>query len=442
MSENTFSIGFIVRKVKASPKEADIFAKVTLNGGKPKEISLHERIPFNKWNQAKEMVMGSTQGVTELNEHIDEVRANLRRINREFKEQMKPYTAQDIKDAYLGKFKQQHPEYTLLKLVAKHADEWKRKLSEDYFKNYVTTATYLTNFLADRKKQLKCGEADIHVTEITPGFASDFEHYIPGHPLKSHDPCNANGTAKHIERLKKMVTWAKEIGWLIYDPLENYVPYRTKFTRKKLKFHVVMAMEKRYLQNPELRFVRDLFIFSCYTGMGYAEVMNLSIHDFEVSANGKFYCGIYRTKTGEPCAVPLLDAAVKYIKKYIDHPESVQRGKIFPYLTNQQVNRALKILQEIFSIPFDLTFHVARHTFSSVIALKNGVPLNVVQIILGHKQIKTTEIYATPDEEMIEENIQLLEIRIEERKKLPSPQEYLDRRPLTDIAHVVVQPTG
>ena len=129
--------------------------------------------------------------------------------------------------------------------------------------------------------------------------------------------------------------------------------------------------------------------------------MTLSEHDFEWNLDGIVWCKMCRTKSQELCAVPLLSSAANILKRYSDDAVIKGRTTIFPRISNQQVNECLKIIQQVCEIYTYLTFHVARHTFAKTVALKNGIPLETVQMMWGHSKITTTQIYGDVDEEKI-----------------------------------------
>lgn len=162
--------------------------------------------------------------------------------------------------------------------------------------------------------------------------------------------------------------------------------------------------------------MRDLFVFACYTGLAFTDVMSLTESDFSVTNDGVWFLMTYRNKSEELSPVPILTAAQKLIEKYRNDPRSVSRGAIFPFISNQEVNRCLKIIQEICGILKELTFHVARHTFATTVTLKNKVPMETVKALLGHKKYSTTEIYAEVDEEKIIEDMSEVESRLQVSK--------------------------
>jgi integrase len=140
--------------------------------------------------------------------------------------------------------------------------------------------------------------------------------------------------------------------------------------------------------------VRDIFLFSCYTGLAYADVKKLTRSEIQTGFNGKEWIFTSRKKTNTDTRVPLLPEALAIIKKYRDDPECVNTYKVLPVLSNQKMNAYLKEIADLCGIRKKLTYHLARHTFATTITLSNGVPIETVSKMLGHKNLKTTQLYA------------------------------------------------
>src|SRR5690606_15026109 len=234
---------------------------------------------------------------------------------------------------------------------------------------------------------------------------------------KKWDVCQGNGVAKHLERLKKMVTWSKKLGWIKDNPFENFQIKRKKVKRKKLQIPELISIEEKQFTNPKLALVQDLFLFSCYTGLAYADVAKLTKDDFMVANDGKLWIDTYRKKSDELSAVPVLNAAIVIMNKYKNDPRALQNGTVFPPVSNQEVNRNLKIIGAVCGIRKEMNFHLARHTFATAVTLKNGVPIETVSKMLGHTKITTTQIYAEVDEEKIGADMSGVERRLNRRKK-------------------------
>lgn len=416
MASHTLSLDFVVRKDKKDQTRVCIFGRITVDGP-PKEFSLGEFIPYEKWDPVSESVRGKTQDVKDLNQHIENTRNKIKNLFRTLQDTQDYVSAQNVKDAYTGK---SHKDHTVGNLLKKHAKKFEKVLAPGTWKNFKATHQYVMNFIKHNYKA-----DDIHVRQLNFEFISDLESYIPEHPLKKSDPCVGNGVAHHLERFKGIVSWGDDLGWFKKLPFKKFKVSRTKLKRGKLKAHQLKLMETKRLSSPDLDFARDLFLFACYTGFAFAEVSTLSMNDFEISEKGKFWCTKYRQKTDELEAVPLIHQAVLLVKKYKDLPASIANGTVFPPLTNQQVNRSLKIVTEIFDIGFSLTFHLARHTFGYY-AVKAGIPIKVIKVIMGHSKITTTDIYTAVDEEIVEYEMEKMEIAGTRRRELPSPVEYVN----------------
>ncbi len=405
----TFSIDFIARKSKGKKNKATIFARVTVDG-ETREISTKNLISFSSWDSVKEIVRGRSIETASINKHIEDVRFRLQEKYRELERQGELITAQSVKDAYLG-VQRKLKEHSLFDLTQYFKRIWEGKIE---FKNYATTIDYLKLFVKSHFKT-----EDIFLSQIDRQFATDLEYYIKTNPIKKHDKCEGNGLAKHIQRFKRILNWATDdIEWIAFNPCAKYKCPIKRHKRKKLAFQEVIALEKQAFTHPHLAYVRDLFLFSCYTGLAFADVMALCPADFEYISSGVLLCKIYRAKSDELCAIPFLNGAISIMLRYGKNFDTPNFEPIFPKISNQEVNRCLKIIAEVCGIYINLTFHVARHTFAKVMALKNGIPLETVQIMLGHTKITTTQIYADVDEEKVLDDMRGMEEKIEAKKNI------------------------
>ncbi|HRO46619.1 site-specific integrase [Agriterribacter sp.] len=202
------------------------------------------------------------------------------------------------------------------------------------------------------------------------------------------------------------MNWATDVlKWMKENQCEKYSCPLKKSKRKKLDIQELVALETKHLTSVSLNTIREIFLYSCYTGLAFVDAMVLAEGDFEWDINGTVWCKIYRTKSDELCAVPILKSAAAILQKYRNDAKEKGRTTIFPKFTNQYVNESLKIIQQACEINTYLTFHVARHTFGKTVPLKNGIPLETVQMMMGHTKISTTQIYADVDEEKIMEDL-------------------------------------
>jgi site-specific recombinase XerD len=162
--------------------------------------------------------------------------------------------------------------------------------------------------------------------------------------------------------------------------------------------------------------VRDIFLFCCYTGLAFADVKKLSENDIVFGINGKKWIKTKRQKTNSLSSIPLLEVPVAILEKYRDHAQ-VKSGKVvLPVLTNQKSNAYLKEIADVCGIKKNLTTHLARHTFATTVTLSKGVPIETVGKMLGHKSLKTTQIYAKVLDEKVGKDMEVLEQKIRLQK--------------------------
>jgi site-specific recombinase XerD len=175
-------------------------------------------------------------------------------------------------------------------------------------------------------------------------------------------------------------------------------------------------MEVRSFENPVLQKVKDLFVFSCYTGLAYIDLIELKPQQILTNIDGVRWIKTSRAKTEICVNVPLLQPAVIILEKYMTEPRAFVRNTIFPGISNQEMNRSLKMIAEICGIKKYLTFHLARHTFATTVTLMNGVPIETISKMLGHTKLSTTMIYARITQSKIGMDMELLQNRLNESK--------------------------
>src|SRR5580658_7999168 len=265
-SSNTFGVHFVLRRMA---KTHSIFARITVNGTRC-ELGLKRTIDPSDWNIAKGVAKPKNPALKQLNSLLEEVRAKLVSNYQQLDLSGEYFSAEMLKNAYLGKTIEGEDKMTLNRLVAMHNEMLRKTLEPGTMKNYKSTAIYLRNYM-----NLKYDAGDIYLKDLSYQFISGFDFYVRNNPLKTGDPCTNNGTMKHLERLKKMVTWAYTNEWIDKDP---FIAYKLRFKRHEMEFldkDELARIEGRALENPMLRRVSDLFIFSCYTGLAYIDLVML-----------------------------------------------------------------------------------------------------------------------------------------------------------------------
>ena len=252
--------------------------------------------------------------------------------------------------------------------------------SKGSYKNYITTIKHLKNYI-----KTKFNTDDISLNKLNYDFVYNFSHYI-----LLNTKCTHNGMMKHIQRLKKITNFCIKNNYITNDP---FIGFKIKFKKSN---RVYINNEELYILksiklNKSLNKIRDIFLFACYTGLSYIDLYNLNIKNIQIGDDNLKWIFIKRHKTDIPSNLPILPPALTILNKY--KTQNNING-IFPMISNQKTNIALKEIARLCNFNKKLTFHCARHTFATTITLTNGVPIETVSKMLGHNNIKTTQIYA------------------------------------------------
>jgi len=402
---NTFGVQFIIRQDKLREEKAPVYARITVNG-EIIHFALKQWVNPRLWDTRKGHGKGNKVEIALLNDGLEQVRVMLAYHFQQLQLKGKYITANAVKDAYLGVDHEQPN--TLSRLIEYHYGQAKPDLEWSTLKHYGVTKRYLLKFLKTKMKK-----DDVFLPEINYKFVVDFETFLRNHQPKDHQkPLANNGVMKHLIRLRKMTSLAIRLGWLTDNPFKNYKMKHQRVDKEYLTERELLAIERKAFDIERLIIVRDIFVFACYTGLAYVDVLNLKEENIVIGIDGELWIKTARKKTNIPVTTPILPKAKVLIGKYLNHYRAISLDHVFPIFSNQKVNSYLKEIADICGITKNLTFHVARHTFATTVTLSNGVPIETVSKMLGHTKIATTQIYARVVEKKIGEDMSLLRARL------------------------------
>ena len=394
-SLDTFSIIFLLKKGKKNKRKLfPIYSRVTINGQRI-ELSTKRWIDLNDWDKKKQRPKLINNKLKTLNHYLEYIRNRFYIEHQRLSQMNKPFSAIDLKNAYLN-IKEKG--LTVLEVIEDHNKDMKNQIPESYsegtLKNYRTLIKHLSCFI---KKSFR--KDDIDIQHVDSSFIYKLERHLLFNTL-----CNQNGAMKVMQRFKKITTLSKRKGVIDHDPFEGYV---FSFKRKEIAF--LSQDEINRFSNLELSIesekkTKELFLFALYTGLSYADIIALKWHQIHSDEKGSKYIFNKRKKTGETFIVPLLKPSLKILKNKTETKE----GLIFEYISNAFLNRQLKKLAIKAHIFKNLTFHIARHSFATTITLNNDVPLITVSKMLGHSNVKTTQIYAKVLQKKVSSDMEIL----------------------------------
>ncbi len=408
-SNKTFGVSFFIKKYQQDKnQQVPIYVRISVDA-KRLDMSVQRKIAIDRWDDARGMARGTKEEFKRLNHYLDQIKSQLFACKEALARERKLITAEAIKNRYLG---QDERGKTLKGLVEYHNEEMKDELAWGTQKNYYTTQRYVYEFLQKKKKT-----SDIYLDELNYKFIKDFEKYIKNRTPDGHQkPCTQNGAMKHVERLRKMINLAVKEEWLIKDP---FAKFKLKFEKKERGFltqEELHRIEERDFRVERLNQTRDIFIFSCYTGLSYAEVYDLKSEHIVMGLDGERWIQGQRKKSGEWYSVPLLPQALAIIDRYKGNIVAQANGKVLPVYTNQKTNAYLKEIAYLCEIDKNLTYHLARHTFATTVTLSNGVPIESVSKMLGHTSLRTTQVYAKVVKQKLSNDMKLLKGKLIENK--------------------------
>ncbi len=381
--DNRLHISFYINTQRGSNDKYPVYMRITISG-KREVVNTGVTVTKQNWDSAKATIKGKSEEAFNANKLLSTYRAKATDIYAECLKQDLPITSQLIKGKLVNPTEK--AEY-LIRLIHHHNAYVKRKIGIEVSKathtKYETLLFKVKGFL---RKQYKAN--DIALDQLNKGFLIGFELY-----LKADEHIAHNTSIKYIQFLKRVINYGIGMEWLKHDPFKAFKCTLQPVIRECLTQEEIDRIQGKALVSPRLEQVRDIFVFSCYTGLAYADVKKLRYGEIAKGIDGQLWIQTYRTKTNTRVPIPLLPQALALIERY-RAKLNADNAYVFPVPSNQKTNAYLKEIGDVCGITKKLTFHIARHSFATTITLSNGVPIETVSKMLGHTNIKTTQIYS------------------------------------------------
>jgi integrase len=375
-------------------------------GDLPKELSTGVMCTPASWDSKSERLKASDPNSQSANVILNQIEFKAK-DNFRYLQEMEPYrflSSQAIKEVLTGK---QIKSKTLLQVFQEHNEKVKALVGQEFspgtLERYQTSLKHTADFI-----KYKYETSDLSINQVNHIFITEYDFY-----LRSVRKCNNNTTVKYIKNFKKIILICLASGYISTNPFLNYKPKLKPVNRVALTEEELGWLERKSFNAERLEAVKDIFLFGCYTGLAYADVAALNRTNILKGIDGDIWLHTFRQKTSTATKVPLLDVALALIRKYEDHPKCEQL--VFPLISNQKMNAYLKEIADICGINKDLTFHIARHTFATTVTLSNGVPIDTVSKMLGHTNIRTTQLYAKTLEHKISNDMAVLKNKLLKR---------------------------
>ena len=366
------------------------------------ELSSSIFICPESWDDVRQQVVGRSEEAKILNNRLNKIGNRVQDVYSQLESKGEPFSTLNVKDKLLG-ISDEKGVLEILDIIIKGIDA---RVGNDYsegtLKHYKTTRERLIEFLRKR-----FGRNDIGLSLIDYSFLNSFDLY-----LKTEYQLKPNTALTYHKHLKKALNTGIAMNLISNNPYSSFKVSRNEAHRDYLTIQELEQIRNKEISTLRMEIVRDIFIFACFTGLGYSELKKLNNTHIHQGNDGGKWIIIDRTKTDIRCRVPLLPQAIVILQKYENSPVTQNRVKLLPVNSNQKMNEYLKELAGICGINKNLSMHVARHTFATSVTLSNGVPIETVSKMLGHTSLKTTQIYARILDSKISKDMERLKLNL------------------------------
>lgn len=398
MERHAYSINFGATPTKKrNDGTIPIHATITLNGIRT-SFSTGRKVLLADWDNVKQRVKGNNEQAKLINTYLQEVRNKLAKLELELLERGYIITAELLKDAYFNNVESIQTK-TLIQVFQDYINSQEKIVGNGISKSTYYSYTHSFRLIKEYIKK-QYNREDIFLLELNYSFIENFSIF-----LKTEYKQRINTTIKHLKCLKRITNIAIANKYLKFDPFLNH-----KLEREKVEKEFLTEEELRLIINkdfaiPRLERVRDIFIFSCFTGLSWGDVKTLDKSHFINDEEGRIWIKKNRVKTGILSRIPLLPIPKLILEKY--------KGgeKLLPTIDLSTTDVYLKQIADLCGINKRVSFHTARFTFATTVTLTNRISLEVVSKMMGHTNTKMTAHYAKIIDTYIGEEMDKLEIK-------------------------------
>ena len=407
MKRSTFKVLFYLKRQSEKNGKAPIMGRITINGT-VSQFSCKLSVSPKLWDTEGNKAAGKSIEARQINEKLDNIRTNIGKQYQRICDRDSYVTAEKVKNAWLG-FGDEHR--LLLQTFDEYLQEFASKRvgkdrSAGTLREYRTRRDRLAAFL-----QYEYGLGDIPFRELKREFAEKFIVY-----LSTVRGLHSTTIYHTLKKLHAMVYLAVSKGWISVHPFPDVWVVPQSRERRFLDENEIRQVMDVHLPNYKTAIVRDIFVFCTFTGLAYADVKKLTYDDLHTDSNGDMWIVDKRQKTGTQFRVQLLPVAKQLVEKY--RRLALPDGAVFPVPAYNSFRGSLQAIARRAGLSFVPSSHVGRHSFATSVCLSQGVPIETVSKMLGHKHITTTQIYAKITYDKIKRDMANLQARIGDKFRL------------------------
>lgn len=376
-----FDFNLYLRTSKKNKRgESAIYLKITDNQGKVYRKAASIYISSAHWDQSIELVKTSFKNHININIEIEKLKLRYNELKRSMA---------------VSKLEFSGPQFSRFL----NGEQLDLPMFLDFFDNRISQLKDLNyrkgtigSYRSTYTRIKECFDFfkwnnDLYLKEFSYKHIIDFESFL----IRVHN-AEPNTLAKHHKNVKALINHAIKHDFLSSNPYKKHKIKWVEKDRLSLTLNELRKIEKKVFSIERIEAVKNLFLFSCYTGMAYTDLMSLRVSEIQTEKKNKFFLDFSRDKTGNRCIVPLIDEAVNIIKPYINDKKPFER--VFDRISNQKLNSYLKEVADLTGITINLTHHIARHTFATTICNEGDIDIYAQKDMMGHSKVTTTMIYS------------------------------------------------
>jgi site-specific recombinase XerD len=396
--KNKIVTHFYVKEAKKDRNgEAPIYLRITVNSERA-EISTDRKINPKYWDKSSERVAGRSEPARVINSSLNNLISKVEKYFGSFDVKDELISVHQIIAELKGKGTNQ---MTLIKAYEYHIKTIEKLSGIEFAVATIKKYGYSLNSLR-RFLKAEYNKVDIRLCELDHKFIERYNTY-----LKTSEGLMHNSAAKNVKHLFRIINISITNNWINSNPFRGFSCNYVNPPRYYLTEEEINAIYNKEFTIKRLARVKDVFIFQVYTGLSYCDMAELTEDSIEIGIDGKKWLVIHRKKTGTRSSIPLLPKAQEILDRYSADPWCISNQMLLPVCTNQRMNGYLKEIADLCEIKKLLTTHIARHTFATTITLSHGVPIETVSKMLGHSDLKTTQIYSKVVDKKIADDMKM-----------------------------------
>ena len=336
------------------------------------------------WNPRESRMDGKSREAVEVNGRLENLLLSIQSAYQSLLARGCPFDATDVKKQFQGSVQTRCMLIERLDMLIKEKESHVGvDIRKESMANYHSTRIHLQEFI-----QKKYKVSDLALSQLTENFIHEFQQYFLGEC--GFQESSFYNVATHLKTVCRLAYREGLADILLFDKVK--ISKGNKKLPKALDRGAFEKLKTLHLEDleEEMETARDIFLFACYTGAAYCDLMELDKSHLVRDDEGSLWLKFNRHKTGVPCRVKLLPEAIRLMEKL----HSDERETLLPFMRYATYQSYLKALRLRAGIPFPFTTHTARHTFATLITLEQGVPIETVSKMLGHSNVSMTERYA------------------------------------------------